>query len=187
MYINRKIDKNHTYTIVNRRISEIGRFTIIQDSLLIDGETYQYSFESMDDAVVVLPVADNGVVLIRQYRHAIDDWVWELPAGGLSANEPSEAARKELLEESGYIADELYDLGYYYISEGTSDTKTYFFAAKCHENVGQRCEPTEYIEVHKVTANEMEQMINRHEIVTSSTVLAWELFKRKEGLIIESK
>ena len=186
MFTRRRIDGNYPYIVKKRKVSKIGRFTIVRDVLQIDGVKYPFSYESMDDAVVVLPVIDNCVLLIRQYRHALDSWVWELPAGGLSGCNPFEAASKELTQESGYRSNALYELGEYYISEGTSTSKTYFFVAYCTEYIGQDLEPTEFIEVHKTSFSEVERMVSNNEIVTSGTVLAWELFKKKRGIIIEN-
>ncbi len=64
-------------------------------------------------AVAVLPLLEDGtVILVRQYRHAIGDWLLEIPAGRLEPGEsPAEAALRELEEETGYRTEKLVSLG----------------------------------------------------------------------------
>lgn len=68
-----------------------------------DGEDAYYTFRS-PDAVLILPITQDGrVIMVRQWRHARNKVSTELPAGGIDLGEtPEEAARRELLEETGY-------------------------------------------------------------------------------------
>lgn len=174
-------EEDKVYNVVSREKVQIGRFTIVKDIISIDGEEYPYSFEKVDDAVCILPIINGCVILIRQYRHSISKWIWELPAGGLSGDEPLIAAKRELCEETGYTASIWKELGCFYVSPGTSSDRTFFYAAICDENIGQQCESTEFIEVHKVSFQDFEDMINEQKISFSGTVLAWELYKKKYG------
>lgn len=82
-------------------------------------------------AVAILPVDGDEIVLIRQYRAAIDAWILEAPAGTLEEGEaPEVCAARELVEETGYAAAEFEDLGAIYTTPGFTDEVIHLFAAR---------------------------------------------------------
>jgi len=83
-------------------------------------------------AVVVLAITEQQeVVLVHQYRHAIDQWLLELPAGTLELEEqPSVCAQRELSEEAGYGALEWRELGTIYPAPGFCTEKQFLFLAR---------------------------------------------------------
>ena len=82
-------------------------------------------------AVAILPLDGEEVVLIRQYRAAIDAWILEAPAGTLEeGEEPAACAARELIEETGLAADELVPLGAVYTTPGFSDEEIHLFLAR---------------------------------------------------------
>lgn len=111
-------------------------------------------------AVVVLAVleeagAEPRVVLIRNWRIALEGWSLELPAGTLEAGEdPRECAARELVEETGYRAATLEELARFYTSPGLSDEVMHAFVARGLTRVGQDLEDDERIEVEVVTVGE---------------------------------
>ena len=82
-------------------------------------------------SVVLVPVTESGeIVLVRQYRHAIGRWVWELPAGSLKAGEnPAAAAARECQEEIGLIPASLHPLASLFPTPGYCDEEMHFFRA----------------------------------------------------------
>ena len=79
-------------------------YNLRQDRLRTpDGREFTYTLVDHPGAVWIVPVtADGQVALVWQYRHTVDDWCYEVPAGGLSPGlTPEEVARRELLEEVG--------------------------------------------------------------------------------------
>jgi ADP-ribose pyrophosphatase len=82
-------------------------------------------------AVGIVPLLPDGrVVMIRQYRHAVGEVLWELPAGTLQPGEDPEAcARRELIEEVGYRAGEMRLLFSTYLSPGYADEVMHVFLA----------------------------------------------------------
>jgi ADP-ribose pyrophosphatase len=83
-------------------------------------------------AAAVVPVDDDGeVVLVRQYRHAVGDWLLEVPAGKLDSGEPPEqCAARELEEETGLRASALIPLGSIWTTPGFTDERIWLFLAQ---------------------------------------------------------
>ena len=80
-------------------------------------------------SVILLPMPDSAhIVLVRQYRYAIDRWIWELPAGNVEPGEDIEtAARRECHEEIGRVPDRIERLAELYPTPGYSDEVRVFF------------------------------------------------------------
>src|SRR5580658_1174794 len=101
-----------------------GRAQILKSEVLYQGNVFRLQRDTVIEpggveavrdiivhpgSVVVLPIFDDGrVLLIRQYRHSVGEFLWELVAGRKEPNEtPAVGARRELLEETGYTAKRL--------------------------------------------------------------------------------
>ncbi|MPZ21850.1 MAG: NUDIX domain-containing protein, partial [Luteitalea sp.] len=80
-------------------------------------------------SVVLIPQPSaDCVTLVYQYRYAIDQWVWELPAGSLEpGEEPEDAARRECHEEVGLVPDHVERLAIFYPTPGYSDEVMLFY------------------------------------------------------------
>ena len=125
-----------------------------------------------DRAVCIIPVIDDKIIFIRQYRIAVDSVLLELPAGLIESNEePREAALREMEEEINYTTSNLEYLFDGYSSPGFTDEKTSFFLAKdLIEKKGQPDED-EFLEVDSYTLKEAIEMIDRGEIIDSKTII----------------
>lgn len=167
------------YPIVASKRITIGRFVIVKDTILIDGIEYPYSYEDSGDSVCVLPILRDKVILLREYRHALNGWFWEIPAGGIGAETPEEAARRELMEEAGCEAKQITLLGSYPDSLGRSSAYVHIFLADCASLDVQHLEKTEWIEVHEVSFNQFEELIRTHELLQLHAIVAWDIFKAR--------
>src|ERR671922_1314936 len=80
-------------------------------------------------SVVLLPIPQPGrVVLVRQYRYAVNRWLWELPAGTVDpGEEPEAAARRECHEEIGQVPDTIVRLAAFFPTPGFCDEEMVFF------------------------------------------------------------
>jgi 8-oxo-dGTP pyrophosphatase MutT (NUDIX family) len=100
-------------------------------------------------AAVVALDDEKRVCLLRQYRHAADGWIWELPAGKIDSREPPlETAQRELEEEAGMAADEWRSLGDYLSSPGVFTEVIHLFLATGLKPLQVRPEAHEVFEVH---------------------------------------
>jgi ADP-ribose pyrophosphatase len=142
------------------------------------GEAAEIEFAYLETrgAVWVVPVTAAGeIVLIRQYRYAVDEWLWEVPAGGLfdHEGEPESLARRELAEEVGGTADRFQYLGWFFGGAAVTDTRCHLFVAHGTRLTGQPShEPTETIHVHCVPLAEALRMARSGEMKDGRSALA---------------
>ena len=150
-------------------------YSLRQDRLRTqDGHEFTYTVVEHPGAVWIVPVTREGqVILVRNYRHAVADWCYEVPAGGLSPGiEPEEVARRELLEEVGGTAAELRYVGKFYTSNGISNEIAYVYLATDVELGESHREPTELMEVWPVPPKEALRMAREGEISDGPSALA---------------
>ena len=133
-------------------------------------------------AVVIVPIfADNRLAMIRNYRIAVDQRLWELPAGKLERGEdPQRAASRELEEETGYRAGRIEKLGEFYTSPGFADERIRAYLAQDLEEVGQRLEPGEDIVLELLPLKQVLEMLDRGEIRDAKTIAALYLWERRQ-------
>ena len=119
---------------------------------LEDGTTSTREVVHHHGGACVLPVdADGNVTIVRQFRYALGEELWELPAGKLEAGEdPFEAAKRELSEECGLTADTYTELGVVYPTVGYDSEKIYLWAAEGLHTVGQHLDAGEFLDVVKM-------------------------------------
>jgi ADP-ribose pyrophosphatase len=138
------------------------------------------------DVVLTFPLTEDGhVILVRQYKHAAKGIFIELPGGVIDAheNDSQEAARREMLEETGYTSNEM-ELLLEATDNPTKDTnKIYFYLARNARKIAdQDLDVTENIEVLRVPLPDIEGMILNREIHVSGSVALCLLALRKLGV-----
>jgi ADP-ribose pyrophosphatase len=143
-----------------------------------NGRDHEVAIVRHSPSVVLIPVEDDGrVVLITQYRPALDRDLWELPAGGLEPGESAEdAARRECEEEIGRAPARVQRLGAWYPTPGYCDEEMIFFRVSDLRapSPGSRYTPDddEDIRVRTVTIADARAMVERGEIVDLKTAYA---------------
>ncbi|MEM7195475.1 MAG: 2,3-bisphosphoglycerate-independent phosphoglycerate mutase [Pseudomonadota bacterium] len=124
--------------------------------------------------VIVLVDNDGQICLLRQYRHAAGGYIWEFPAGRLEGNEaPAEAARRELVEETGCAANDISAMGSMLTTPGFCDEELHLFLATDITKGQASPELHEVIEVHWFTPETIDQMILQGKITDGKTITAW--------------
>ncbi|GAB4227265.1 MAG: ADP-ribose pyrophosphatase [Chlamydiales bacterium] len=123
-------------------------------------------------AVVILPLLDdNSLVMIKNERFAVQETLWELPAGTLESDEsPEKTALRELEEETGYIANRLDFLTYFYTSPGFCNEKIFSYVAKDLFFKQQNLDDNEFIQIEILTWEKVKRMISSHEIHDAKTL-----------------
>lgn len=144
-----------------------------------DGSTGILEMIRHPGAAAIVPMIDAPsdpdprVALIRQFRHAANDFIWEVPAGTLSPGEaPEVCANRELLEETGYRAGTLEHLSSIFTTPGFTDEIIHLYLATNLTSGRQQQEADEFITVHPVRWSEVGAMIRRGEIRDGKSLCA---------------
>lgn len=139
-----------------------------------DGITGTYTTVKRGPASFIIPVLQDGrIAMIRHYRYTVGRWLWEIPAGGVEDGMiPLEAARKELLEEIGGTCGSLEQVGVFYTMPGISDEISYIFIARAVSIGSPQREPSEVIETHLLTLDEVRAMLHRGQIADGPSALS---------------
>jgi ADP-ribose pyrophosphatase len=121
----------------------------------------------------MVPILSNGdVLLVRQYRHAVRSVLWEIPAGKIEPGEDAlSCARRELREETGYVAERWTRLTSFFTSPGFSNERMTLF----HASSLRQVEPPSAAEIAELLVlpiKQAEQMILSSEITDAKTILA---------------
>src|SRR5574338_216887 len=154
-----------------------------------DGSTGRLEMLRHPGASAVVPFVDEPdgedprVLLIRQFRHAADGFIWEVPAGRLDQGEPPEAcARRELEEETGMRAGTLRRLTTIYTTPGFTDERIHLFLAHGLEAGSEHREADEFMELHTLRCSAVLEEVRSGEIVDGKTLVSLlyvECFRRR--------
>jgi 8-oxo-dGTP pyrophosphatase MutT (NUDIX family) len=137
-------------------------------------------------AIGVLPLdAEMNTYLVGQFRFSLGQYSWEMPeGGGLLDDEPLNAAKRELLEETGLKANKWAELLRMHLSNSVSDELSIIYVARDLQQFEPEPEDTEQLMVHKVPFAEVYQMVCDGKITDSMTVAA---VLRVQLLILEKQ
>lgn len=157
--------ENEIYKLRNDRIQVEG-----------NGET-SYAYLERADAIIVVPVTNDGrIVLLRQYRYPVDEWCWEVPAGGShdTGDAPLEdVVLKEMEEEIGATCAKIEHIAFFYSSNSMSDEKCHVYLATGVElKQKPNTEETENIRMHPMPAAEAIKLARGGQIKTAPCALA---------------
>jgi ADP-ribose pyrophosphatase len=116
--------------------------------------------------------ADPQLLLIKQYRYAADDFLYEVPAGRLDPNEqPADCARRELLEETGCTAERMEPLYTFYTTPGFIDERIHGFMATGLTRGDSQREADEFMTVETMTLSHALGLIQKGEIRDGKTAV----------------
>ncbi|MCH5255504.1 MAG: NUDIX hydrolase [Lachnospiraceae bacterium] len=160
-----------------------------------DGSVFEpfYSYSRRDYVVIVASDTEGKYICVRQFRQGIKEVTTEFPAGGIertdgreyglrdgaSVENALEAAKRELLEETGYVSDDWRYLLTVPSNATISDNYAHVFAAgNCHKSGEQHLDETEFLHVRKYSADEIEEMIHKGDFQQAVHIMAWLLAQR---------
>lgn len=162
----KKLDSKEIYA------GKVIRVTL-DTALLENGETALREIVHHHGGACVMAVTeDEQIYMVRQYRYALAEEMWELPAGKLEAGEdPFEAAQRELGEECGVTADEFTPMGVLYPTVGYDTEKIYTWLARGLHQTGQHLDDDEFLDVVKVPYQKALAMVMDNTIKDSKTIV----------------
>jgi len=169
---------------LNRELVHEGKIiNLYEDTVKIpkNGNICKWDFIGHKGASAVLPVLDDGrILMVIQYRNALDRITIEIPAGGIEDNEESiVAAKRELLEETGYDCKEIKPLISVIPTVAYCNEKIDVFLATGLELKSQHLDENEEIEIKAFDIDELCEMVYSMEIKDSKTVAAVMAYKNK--------
>lgn len=153
-----------------------------------DGSVFQpfYSYSRKDYVVIVASDEEGRYLCVRQFRQGIKEVTTEFPAGGIERTDGKEygdaliAAKRELLEETGYESEEWKYLLTVPSNATLADNYAHIFTAKnCHKSGEQHLDETEFLNVKKYSFGEMEEMIQKGRFQQAVHIMAWLLAQRE--------
>lgn len=134
---------------------------------------------------VVAVDADKNTYLVGQYRFPTDQYSWEIPEGGCPIDsDPLEAAKRELLEETGLKAEHWLLLGSSYLSNSVSDEYAQYFLATTLTQHEAEPEETEQLVLKKLSLNQVFAMVDDHKITDTLSILA---LQKLQLLLLQGK
>ena len=164
-------------------------FRVLHDKLIEPGGRENERDVIRHNGSVVILAIDNSkskknpwIVMERQFRHAANQFLWELPAGKIDAGEePLAGAKRELAEETGYRAKKWRPLVEYYASPGFLGEAMKVFVAEGLEAGDARPEDDEDIELRLVKLSDVLKMIEKGAIQDGKTLTSVLLYARLKG------
>lgn len=156
--------------LYNGRILDLARET----HQMPDGREARFEVVQHSGGAAALPILPDGrLILIRQFRPAIEDYLLEIPAGRLEPGEDgATCVARELQEEIGYRPGKLESLGNIYSSVGFCNELIYIYLARDLQPVEQALEPDEFIELKIMTLDEALALVKSGELRDAKTKVA---------------
>ncbi|HJV17742.1 MAG TPA: NUDIX hydrolase [Bacillales bacterium] len=158
----------------------------LEDVELPNGKTSKREIVKHPGAVAILAITDeNKIVMVEQYRKALERTIVEIPAGKLEkGEEPAACARRELEEETGYGCGSLEWLTSFYTSPGFSDEIVHIYMAKGLEKIENSAslDEDEFVNVEEMTLEEALQSIKEQKIYDAKTIFAVQYMQLQEAI-----
>jgi ADP-ribose pyrophosphatase len=173
----RTINSNKIFTgkVISLQVDEVE---------LPNGKTSKREIIKHPGAVAILPVTKDGkIILVEQYRKALERVIVEIPAGKLEAGEkPEDCAYRELEEETGYSCDNLEWLISFYTSPGFADEIVHLYLATgLNKNVNPALlDEDEFVNIIELSLEEAKQFISEQKIYDAKTAYAIQYLELKE-------
>ncbi|MBO7672326.1 NUDIX hydrolase [bacterium] len=161
-------------TVTSKKVYE-GRIIDVRydDVRLASGNMAWREVVEHSGGVTICAVKDDKILFVKQYRYPLKQDLLELPAGKLEKDEnPHEACKRELEEETGYKANKWTFLGNVYSSAGFCDEKLYLYLAQDLEFVGKHPDEDELLENMEYSISDVKKMIMNGEITDAKTICA---------------
>ncbi len=169
-YIEKEVQRNYIYRgkIITLRCD---------DALLPNGQPCKREIIEHSGGACVLYEEDNKILLVRQYRYAYGESLYEIPAGKLEKGEdPILAAARELEEEAGVRAKELQLLYVSYPTPGYTNEKIYIYRAYGGEKVPMHLDEDEFLEAEYIPVETVKEMLKDGKIRDAKTIIALQAY-----------
>ena len=172
---------------LERRLVQKGSIlNYYRDTIAVpNGNIVEWDFIGHQGAAAVVPVTDDGkLLMVRQYRNALDRYTLEIPAGGRDSADEDFAvcAARELEEEIGYRSDEIHHLVDYHSAAAYTSEKIGIYYTEKLIPSRQHLDENEFVQIEKYTLEELTEMIFDGRITDGKTIaaiMAYRVLKKK--------
>ncbi len=168
-------------TLSSREVYRNHWMRVREDEILrSNGEKGIYGVVEKHDGSIILPIENDRIWLVEQYRYTIEQRALEAPQGGweMEVDDPEELARGELQEELGLSAARMANLGYVWLAYGFLRQKMHVFAATGLTTAAPEPDAEEHdLTMHNIPIAEFEQMMLDGTIRDGCTLAAWGLYQ----------
>jgi ADP-ribose pyrophosphatase len=169
--------RNNTMERKIQSLASLGtrNFTVYLDevSLRNGGISKRIRIDHPQAAAIVPFVSDNEIIMVRQYRYALEREMLEIPAGKIDSGEsPEECIKRELVEETGFEARSIEWLYTYAPAIGYSNELIYLYVGRDLNKLGNDVDENEISSIEIFTLEEVVQMIKDHRILDSKTIIS---------------
>jgi ADP-ribose pyrophosphatase len=158
----------------------------IEEVELPNGHTSRRELIKHPGAVAILALTDeNKIVMVQQYRKALDKVIVEIPAGKLEKGEaPEVTAKRELEEETGYDCETLTPLISFYTSPGFADELVHLFIAKDLKKIENPAslDEDEFVDVLEVSLDEALELLREKKIYDAKTAYAVQYLQLQQAI-----
>ncbi|MFJ8256202.1 NUDIX domain-containing protein [Peribacillus asahii] len=158
----------------------------VDDVELPNGKTSKREIIKHPGAVAVIAITDDGkIVMVEQYRKAMERSLVEIPAGKLEpGEEPLKTAERELEEETGYVCGRMEHVISFYTSPGFADELVHVYVAHqlSKKEDAASLDEDEFVEVIELTLEEAQQYIEEEKIYDAKTAYAVQYLQLREAL-----
>ena len=171
--------KIQSETIYDGKILKLNKDIV---KLQNNSKTYREIIHHPGACCVVAIDNNKDILMVRQFRYAINQQILEIPAGKLDVPEESPllAAKRELLEETGYVSDDWSHLITIPSNATIADNLAYIYVAKnCRKMSGQSLDEMEFLNAVRLDADEIEKLISDGEFKQAMHVMGWLLAQRQ--------
>lgn len=165
---------NKEITVKSEKVFEGKIINLRVDTVELQNQKYaKREIVEHKGASAVIAINDKKeLILVKQYRKAVEDFLLELPAGKINvAEEPRECAFRELKEETGYEAEKIAKIYEIYSSPGFSNEKIHLFKAENLKLTSTNFDEDENIEVLSINKDEAKKMLESGQITDSKTIV----------------
>jgi ADP-ribose pyrophosphatase len=164
---------------MSKIVAENNLFKVEESEVIIKNKTYKTHKIIENDIVVILPIVREGYILLEeQYRYGINKILYELPAGHVEKGENlTNAAKRELEEETGFKADKMTFMTFFYGTPGIISKRESLFVAEGLQEGTVHLDFDEEIKVREISIDDCIKMIESNEIIDAKTIIALLYYK----------
>lgn len=165
---------NKEITVKSEKIFEGKIINLRVDTVELQNQKYakREIVEHKGSSAIIALNENDEIILVKQYRKAIEDFLYEIPAGKINvAEEPRECALRELKEETGYEAKKVTKIYEIYSTPGFSNEKIYIFKAEGLTFTSTNFDEDEDIEVIAINKCEAKKMLETGQITDGKTII----------------